>query len=263
MRFKKIYIEITNNCNLNCKFCIGNQRKNKFMKKEEFIHILNQIKPYTKYIYLHILGEPLMHPNINEFIEIATKKGFKVNITTNGYLINRIKNKNIRQLNISLHSFKKEYKKEISKYLDDIFAKIEELSNTYISLRLWVKNSEEKEILKYIEKKYKIKIDKINNIKLTKNIYLNEFKEFIWPDLKNDYYNETGRCYGLIDHIGILVDGTIVPCCLDSSANIKLGNIYESNLHEILKTNRVENIIKNFKNNKKIEELCKHCKFLD
>ena len=30
--YKKVYIEITNNCNLNCDFCIKNQRKNKFMR---------------------------------------------------------------------------------------------------------------------------------------------------------------------------------------------------------------------------------------
>ena len=104
-RFKKIYIEISNGCNLNCDFCIKNKRKNKFITVDEFKIILNKVKDYTVYLYFHILGEPILHPIINELINIASID-FKVNITSNGYLIDRIKdNKNIRQLNISLHSF--------------------------------------------------------------------------------------------------------------------------------------------------------------
>ena len=78
-----------------------------------------------------------------------------------------------------------------------------------------------------------------------------------------DTYDEDGTCYGLIYHIGILVDGTIIPCCLDSRGDINLGNIYENNLDDILMSERVKNIINNFKNNKKCEELCKHCKFIE
>ena len=104
MKYKKVYIEITNNCNLNCSFCIHNKRTPKFMSMDEFKIILSKLKGYTKYLYFHILGEPLLHPYINEFINEASKD-FYVNITTNGYLIKNIKdNKNIRQINISLHS---------------------------------------------------------------------------------------------------------------------------------------------------------------
>ena len=77
--YKKVYIEITNNCNLNCDFCIKNQRKNKFMTKEEFNTILNKLEGITNYLYFHILGEPLLHPNITEFLESASKK-YKINI---------------------------------------------------------------------------------------------------------------------------------------------------------------------------------------
>lgn len=50
MSFKKIYIEITNNCNLNCSFCVHNQRKNKYMTLEEFKIILSKLKGHTKYL---------------------------------------------------------------------------------------------------------------------------------------------------------------------------------------------------------------------
>ena len=265
-RFKKIYVEITNSCNLNCDFCIANKRKNKFIEIDEFKILLNNIKNYTDYLYFHVLGEPLFHPKINELINIASNN-FKINITTNGYLINKIKdNKNIRQLNISLHSFDDKYKVSLNNYLNNIFGTIDELikNNTYISLRLWVENKYNNEIIDYINNKYitNIKYD-VENYKINNNLFINNFHEFIWPDLNNDTYDETGTCYGLIDHIGILVDGTIIPCCLDSRGDINLGNIYLNNLNEILESERVNKIITNFKNNKKCEELCKHCKFIE
>lgn len=265
-RFKKIYLEITNGCNLNCDFCIKNQRKAKYISIDEFENVLEKIKDYTDYLYFHVLGEPLLHPNVNELIDNASKN-FKVNITINGYLIDRIKNnKNIRQLNISLHSFNNKYNVSIDDYLNNIFNTIDNLviNGTYISLRLWVKNKYNNTIVDYINKRYCADIDyNLNNNKVSKNIFIDKFHEFIWPDKDNSYYNENGACYGLIDHIGILVDGTIIPCCLDSRGEINLGNIYKDNLDEILKSDRVINMINGFKNNKKCEELCKHCKFIN
>ena len=59
MRFKRIYIEITNQCNLKCSFCIQNQRKSKYLSINDFSYILDELRPFTDYIYLHVLGEPL------------------------------------------------------------------------------------------------------------------------------------------------------------------------------------------------------------
>lgn len=262
-RLKKIYIEITNKCNLNCTFCIQNKRDAKYISIDEFKIILNKIEDYTDYLYFHILGEPLLHPNINELINIASTK-FNINITTNGYLITKLKNnKNIRQLNISLHSYDTKYNKELNKYLNDIFNTIDTLDNTYISLRLWVKNKYNNDIIDYINNRYNtnIKYD-VENYAINKHIFINNFHEFIWPDLNNNYYNENGTCYALKDHIGILSNGTIIPCCLDSKGIINLGNIYSDNLDEILNSKRVINMLAGFKCNKKNEELCKHCSFI-
>ena len=262
-RFKKIYVEITNGCNLNCPFCIKNSRKTKYISISEFKILLDKIKNYTDYLYFHVLGEPLLHPKINELIDIASKN-FNINITTNGYLIDNLKNNNIRQLNISLHSFSDTYNISLDNYLNNIFNKIDELKNTYISLRLWVKNKYNKQIIDYINKRYNLNIDyNVDNFKVTNNIFINNFHEFIWPDLDNNYYNEKGTCYALIDHIGILVDGSVIPCCLDSKGIINLGNIYTDNLSNILDKDIVKNMINNFKNNRKCEELCKHCSFIE
>lgn len=254
--YKKIYVEITNNCNLNCSFCIKNKRENKFITKDEFSIILEKLQGFTKYLYFHVLGEPLMHPYINELIDMASKDYF-VNITTNGFLIKRIENnKNIRQINISLHSFNGSI--SLDKYLENIFLVCDKLAqNTYINYRMWTKKDER--IIRALEDKYKVKIE--GSMKLTKNIYFSVSDEFIWPDLDNDLNNEDGKCLGLIDQFGILVDGTIIPCCMDSKGDINLGNIYRDNLKDILKSKRVATIKRGFKNGKRIEELCKHCGF--
>ena len=128
--FKKIYIEITNNCNLDCSFCIKNKRSKKFMTLDEYSKVLENIKPYTKYVYLHLMGEPLLHPKINEIIDMTSDIEFNVNITTNGYLINRVvSNKNIRQINVSLHSFDDKYKINLDDYLNKVFDACEILNN--------------------------------------------------------------------------------------------------------------------------------------
>ena len=250
---KKIYIEITNDCNLNCSFCIHNKRNVKYLSKKEFVIILKKIKPYTKYIYLHVLGEPLLHPLVNEFIELASKD-FYVNITTNGVYIEKIKNnKNIRQINISLHSSNGN-----DKYLQNIFASVKELKKySYINYRLWQGDNEK--IREKLSLEYKKEIK--GSGKLDENVFLDTQKCFIWPSLDNDIYKETGHCLGLTDHIAILVDGSIVPCCLDSNNDINLGNIYKDDLREVLNKDIVKEMKQGFKNNKRIQELCKHCGF--
>lgn len=266
MRFKKIYIEITNKCNLKCPFCIGNSRKNKELSFEEFKVILTKIKNYTNYLYFHILGEPLIHSQINEFINYAKEEGFNVNITTNGYLISRIKNNsNIRQLNISLHSFNENNNLSLDNYLNNVFDTIDELikNKTYISLRLWVKNKHHDSMINYINNRYNTHINLKEYHKINDYLFINPFHEFIWPDLNNKYYNETGTCYALKDHLGILSDGTIVPCCLDTKGIINLGNIFNADLEEVINSERVNRMTENFKCNKKCEELCKHCNFLE
>lgn len=264
-RFKRVYIEITNLCNLKCDFCIGNKRSIKIMSFDEFKVILDKIKPYTNYLYFHILGEPLMHPLINEFIDYAFSLGFYINITTNGYLIDKIKSNNIRQVNISLHSFDDKYGVSIDEYLDKVFSFVDKLSDTYVSLRLWLDSKYSDFILSYINNRYKCRIpfDFFDQFEISDKVFLSQFHEFIWPDLDNNYYCEKGRCYGLIQHIGILSDGSIVPCCLDSYGSLCLGNIFKDDLEDVLESDRVINMINGFKNGYKYEEFCRHCNFLD
>ena len=258
MRFKKIYIEITNKCNLNCPFCVPHKRAFRDMSVQEFSHILEQIKPYTDYIYLHVKGEPLLHPNFTEFCKIAFEKGFNVNITTNGTLLsqNLEATKYIRQLNISLHATNDL----------EIIKTAKQIENCYVNFRVWNGNEEtltllEKEFNIDISQKLKEKTsDTEINFTLKDNFYISFQNEWEWPDITS---NKTSNsyCHALKDHIAILVDGTVVPCCLDNNGDIPLGNIFEEKFENILKTSRVQNMIKGFQNRICTEELCKKCTY--
>lgn len=262
MRFKTIYLEITNICNLSCSFCKKENRPPKMMSVDEFEEIIQKIKPYTKEIYLHVKGEPLLHKDLEALLKISNDNKIKVNITTNGTLLKEklaliIKSPAIRQINISLHA-----NLSNEQYLADIFESAEVIlkqTNIYLNYRLWNMQSDTK-IVSKINNYYNVDIRTSNIIK--HNLFIEMEHVFDWPTLTGDYYCEQGKCYGLINQIAILVNGDITPCCLDSESVIKLGNIFIDNLEEVLNSERALKIIKGFKMNKKEEELCKHCNFL-
>lgn len=254
--FNRIYIEITNICNLNCDFCPTTSRVKKSMSVSDFEEIILKIKDYTNHIYLHVKGEPLMHPNLDSILKIANKYNLNVNITTNARLLNDkldiINSNKIRQLNISLHSYNNI--NDVKKLLDTV----DKIDSSYISLRLW-NNKDNNEILNLLEDHYNIKINMTGNrFKLNNKVFLNKESLFTWPDINNEILNEYGTCKAK-RQLAILVDGTIVPCCLDNDGVIKLGNIFENSIEDVLNSDRYKNMINGFNNNKLVEELCKKC----
>lgn len=284
-KFKKIYIEITNVCNLNCNFCPKTSRKLKFMSEDKFEYIIKSIRPYTDYVYFHLMGEPFLNKKLEPFLNISKENELKVNITTNGTLINDVKDillnaSALRQVNISLHSFEaNEDNMDFNKYIENIldFAKeATEKTDMICSLRLWnldtkyvASNNMNIDIFKLLENEFELEEDlrsslkEKNSFKLRKNLYLSMGEKFNWPSLKIEELGERAFCYGLRDHIGILVDGTVVPCCLDGEGSITLGNIFENTLEEILNSKRAKDIYEGFSRRKAVEELCKRCGFIN
>ncbi|MCE5331534.1 MAG: SPASM domain-containing protein [Bacteroidales bacterium] len=278
MKFKKVYIEITNSCNFDCSFCFKTARSTRFMSPDEFRVIVTKIRPFTDYVYLHVLGEPLLHPGFEEILSIAGDVNLNVNITTNGGLIARKKEillrQAVRQVNISLHDAEENIQSEKwGDYLDSIFDYVlVAAGKTYINLRLWNSGVEtssgfncfclEKIALKFdknIEELY-LK-GKDTGIKLANHIFLQHAPRFEWPDGERTRSENARTCYALRDQIAILVDGTVVPCCLDADGAMTLGNIFEHDLNLIFNSERAQKIRNGFLNSQITEPFCRTCGF--
>ena len=274
--FKKIYIEITNICNLKCKFCPETSRKKESMSIENFEEVISKIQNYTELVCLHVKGEPLLHNKLEDILKILEKYNLKANITTNGTLIKEKletlkKSKAIRQINFSIHSITQNEMLN-KQYLYNILKSVEQLENVIISYRLWnlqsiKENNINSEIIKTIESYYNIEnlkeqLIKNDFIKLKENLFINQDIEFTWPDINNKPIIENGRCLALKEQLAILVDGTVVPCCLDNNGDIPLGNILEETMENILKKPECIVIKKNFENSIITCKLCKTCGFL-
>lgn len=248
------------------------------MTPVEFGVITQKIKPYTDYIYLHVMGEPLLHPGFEEMLLIAREAKLNVNITTNGSLINSKKaillNNPIRQINISLHDAEENIPAEQwDSYLDSVFNFATEAAPaTYINLRLWNAGVNKSTafnlfVLDKIARKFDKSLNDISitekdkGIKLAPHIFLQHAARFEWPDGEETRTGTTKTCYALRDQIAVLADGTVVPCCLDADAHLKLGNIFSSGLSEILSSERAIKIRNGFINNKITEDFCRSCGF--
>lgn len=279
-KFKQIYIEITNICNLNCSFCPKNNRPKKFMTVGEFDTITDEISPLTNTICLHLMGEPLLHPNIKEIFGICSKKNLNVYLTTNGTLIKKnldlLKSGCAKRISISLHSFEaNSNSNSLDEYLENILFSCKEIadnSKTYIELRLWndsndknAKNTLNKNIIEKINKTFITNLSDQNlqhHTSITDKIYISYADTFEWPiNTENKEKNSIKFCYGLRSHFGILCDGTVVACCLDSEGKLALGNIFKTKISDILNTPRAKNIYKGFTDRNTTEEFCKTCTY--
>jgi radical SAM protein with 4Fe4S-binding SPASM domain len=250
------------------------------MSAETFRAILDRLAGYTDYLYLHVKGEPLLHPLLSEFLDICSEKGFQVNITTNGTLIRETGNMllskpSVRQVNFSLQSFDGNLRSlSRSEYIGNIlsFAKeAMEKTQMFVSLRLWNLHEDKSEkrqndeILTIIEEAFEL-TDPIGEdgktgrgIKIADRLYVNQASEFVWPDIKEKEDCGDAFCYGLRNQAAILVDGTVVPCCLDGEGVINLGNILTTPFSEIIESDRARNIVDGFTRKEAVEELCRKC----
>lgn len=269
--FSKAYVEITNICNLNCSFCHGTKRSPRRMSTDEFSAVIMRFKGHTRYIYFHLMGEPLTHPNLPDMLHIAAESGMSCCITTNGFLIKKCADtlksaEKLYKLSVSLHSFEANRSSiTLTDYLENVWNVIVPLAQkgTICALRLWNdggKNALNAEILNFLRGKAggEWQETRMGSLRLAENIYLENAAKFEWPDINAPEY-EVQFCHGLRDQIAVLCDGTVVPCCLDAEGEIALGNIFEQSLEEILSSPRAKALYEGFSNRRPTEELCRKC----
>ncbi len=269
-RFKKVYLEISNVCNLNCSFCPGTKRAARFMTEDEFDYLTDKLQDYTDYLYFHLVGEPLLHKQLDSFLKTAESKGFKVIITTNGTLLRDrghilLESSVVHKVNISLQSFEANSGNELESYVSDCasFAVRMNEANKLCVLRLWNKNgldSLNPRIENIIERFFpKPWETRRQGMKLKEKIWLEPGDKFDWPDIGRGEAHDRLFCYGLRDQIGVLCDGTVVPCCLDHDGEIPLGNLFTEELDRIITGERALRIFDGFSQNKAVEPLCRSC----
>ncbi|MBO5646847.1 MAG: radical SAM protein [Clostridia bacterium] len=267
--YAKVYVEITNICNMNCSFCHGHHRSPRRMSREEFSRILDALSGVTEYIYYHLMGEPLTHPELPEFIRMAASRGFKSIVTTNGTLLSArgeaLLSAGPHKVNISLHSFEEGSEQDFVRYIDGVaeFAARAADGGVIVSLRLWNRNFDGGRNGR-IEDMLRERLpgdwaENTRGIRIREKLHLEWGERFAWPDSDAPLQGESVFCYGLRDHFGILCDGTVVPCCLDSEGGIALGNIFTGEIGEILASPRAEAMRRGFSCRKASEELCRRC----
>lgn len=267
--YSRVYVEITNICNMNCSFCHGHHRSLRQMTEAEYARVLEQLTGKTQYIYHHLMGEPLVHPLLPQFIRMACRAGFRPMLTTNGTLLDSrgeaLLDKGLHKVNISLHSFEGDQPDSHRKYIEKIaaFAEKANRAGTIISLRLWNNGCDEGRndtTLALLQELLPGEwTPNTRGCRIRDKMFLEWGDRFAWPDLAAPDYGERVFCHGLGDHFGILCDGTVVPCCLDSEGTIPLGNVFREELTDILHAPRAKTMADGFRCRKATEELCRRC----
>ncbi len=267
MKFKQVYIEITNKCNLNCPFCPNHLLEKKEMKLDDIEYILQDVKKYTDTVCLHIQGEPLLHPQFKEIVGLCNKYGLLINLTTNGVLVNKLIDvintyKCFKKINISLQAmvnFKGNYDFYIENINYFLTYKNRYFKEIPVNLRLW--NDKTKDVSVEINDYSKKVFSHIVNDHKIYNTRISENDEFDWPNLNMPDNPVLSGCLGGKDQLGILVDGRVVLCCLDYLGHTNLGNIFNSSLEEILDSEKYKLSIKGFNDRIPYLDICKKCTY--
>lgn len=267
--YNKVYVEITNICNMKCSFCHGHKRAPRRMSRDEFALVLDKLEGKTKFIYYHLMGEPLTHPELPEFIKMAGEGGYKSIITTNGTLLDKrgdeLLSAGLHKVNISLHSFEDGSDEAYEKYVTSLanFANNAARVGVIVVFRLWNRGFDggrNESALRLLRERIDGEwAENTRGIRIRDKIYLEWGERFEWPDSDAEVKGERFFCYGLKDQFGILSDGTVVPCCLDSDGVISLGNIFDGDIDAILSSDRATAMVEGFKCGKASEDLCKRC----
>jgi MoaA/NifB/PqqE/SkfB family radical SAM enzyme len=276
-KFRRVYVEITGFCGLNCPFCPPKTRTSIKIPLDKFNTLCKQLHSLTNELSFHLLGDPLTLFDLESYLDIAQIYGLGVSITTAGVHIERharlLKNhKAVRQINFSLNSFHgQNLSKNFSTYIGNILNFCMEVSvncDRFVNMRLWNGSNERcdeqfrEQAIGKIEDFFKVSICKNSKrIRVAPKVIVDFNDYFEWPSRLEQNQIKSGFCLGLSDHFGILSDGTVVPCCLDHAGCINLGNAFETDILSILSSSRAVDIMEGFAGGVAVEELCQKCSY--
>ncbi len=276
--YSRVYVEITSICNRQCSFCPGTSRAPRRMTVEEFDTVTERLRGVTEYLYYHVMGEPLTHPELPVFIRMAKEKGFRSAITTNGTLLRargrELVEAGVYKVNISVHSFEDgEDRGAHEAYLEELldFAAYASARGVLTVLRLWNLGEDGRPLGGDNDRTLERLRERFpdgeatpwhwssRGARLRDKLHLEYGDRFVWPDMAAKDQGERVFCYGLKDHFAVLCDGRVVPCCLDREGAVTLGNILETPVADILATERAVCMREGFMRRCATEELCRRC----
>jgi radical SAM protein with 4Fe4S-binding SPASM domain len=286
-KYKKVHIEITNVCNLKCSFCPAVERTNQFMSPKLFEEVLIKVKDQAQWICLHLMGEPTAHPQFAEIVNICRDHQKKIYLVTNGLLLEKHLSLfqgqlAFHQVNISMQSYWDNFPhKDITPYVQKVLSFGQHLSQhetqTYLNYRFWdggQTSDKSSQAIQMILQNYGLSGLDVNELRrgmnhqrkrqhLTERHIIHFDQRFLWPSRQNPNYGHQGFCQALRTHLGVLVDGTVVPCCLDSEGNLALGNLTNHSLKEISQGERAQKLKQGFAAGERRESFCQHCDFIN
>jgi MoaA/NifB/PqqE/SkfB family radical SAM enzyme len=282
---KRVYVEIGNVCNLQCDFCPPVERAKQAMDLPFFEKVMAEVAPVADEVALHLMGEPLRHPLLGPFVAVCARHAVPVNITTNAVLLTGERREIlldpiVRQVNLSVHSFEANFgQADVGPYLDRVFAWVREAlarrPDLYVNLRLWdlaeptALSAKNQLIRRRISEDFGFSFENLavdvrrkKGFRVQGRLYVSFDSRFTWPSLQAPERGTQGFCHGLSTHVGVLADGTVVPCCLDKEAAIPLGNLRTQSLAAVLAGPRASRMREGFKRHELVEDLCRRCQYI-
>ncbi|MGN8412500.1 radical SAM/SPASM domain-containing protein [Helicobacter pylori] len=276
--FKKIYIELSDICGLQCSFCPNPKNIRGVMPLELFEKVCKEAAPLTQMITLHVLGDPCKLKNLKHYLSTAKRFSLKVDLVTSGVYLHNFETllqDAIYQISISLDAGLDAHNKlnqhrYIQKILEFCRYKCEKNSEVFLNLRIQDSTLDKHQnlIKPFLESFECVSLEGLKTqgrARLFKKSFLNIQKTFKWPSLNApNPLNQESKipyCYGLIKQIAILSNGVVVPCCMDTQAHINLGDLNHMPLKDILNSQKAMAIKTHFLKGEALEPLCQNCSY--
>lgn len=266
----EVYVQIARRCNLRCAMCGHEVWKSNsgFMEPETFERVLaecaaNGVKK------LHILsgqGEPMLHPQVFEFLEKAVATGMEVGIVTNGTPLTEERARRLAALGLSYIQFSFAGWDKDSYEATYVVAKFERTLENLKRMGEYTRGTKTNFLVKAVctGDDWAMIRDKTRDFLATQGVerivtvVANNFggnvthgkyyeRHGVWS-LKNLATMRHMPCRVFLKAVGVFCDGTVTACgCYDSNAELKIGHIMEQSLADIRKGEHFRRMLEAFR----------------
>ncbi len=278
-------LEPTSICNLRCPECpSGNgslTRKKGFLSVSLAREVIEQQAQHLSYLQLYLQGEPFLHPELPEIIEIANQSNLYTSISTNAQHlstdnIKQLLDAGLHKIIISMDGFTQDtYGKyrvggdvnKVKKVLEDLakFKKQRKSRLPFIELQCLVfkHNEHEIEALKDYAKQ-----QSVNKFTLKRAQIYHAQRKTSWLPVNTKFsrYNEQGNaktksqaCSRLWTTLVITWEGTVIPCCFDKDAHYAVSNLSNTPIIEAWKNQSFNQLRLRVLHNRQDIPMCANC----